>query len=100
MNNKTVPGEPSSGSTKRARWNATRQPRCSATGRTACPWRPRPPATDTPGVKKNGGVLRRLRVMAADSYLQGILLHELFGQGSEKLPELLEQHLVSPFAPA
>ena len=57
------------------------------------------PSTEITGLKKNGGVLRRRWVMAADSYLQGILLHELFGQGSEKHPELLEQRLVSAFTP-
>src|SRR3989304_41429 len=63
------------------------------------PVKPASPATEITGLKKNGGVLRRRWVMAADSYLQGILLHELFGQGSEKHPELLEQRLVSAFTP-
>lgn len=37
-------------------------------------------------------------VMASDTNLQGILLHELFGLGNENHPEFLEQRLVSAFA--
>ena len=54
-------------------------------------------STATTGAEKNGRVPRRRWVMASDSYLQGILLHELFGLGNESHPEFVEQRLVSAF---
>jgi len=52
--------------------------------------------TDTSPLRNGRGPKRRW-VMASDSYLQGILLHELFGLGNESHPEFLEQRLVSAF---
>jgi hypothetical protein len=49
----------------------------------------RPPA--------NGKFPRRRWVMASDSYLQGILMHELFAQGNTRHPDSVEQRLVSAY---
>lgn len=49
------------------------------------------------GSRESERTLRRPWVMASDSYLQGILLHELFGLANEEHPEFLEQRLVSAF---
>lgn len=46
------------------------------------------------GVRRDETLSEKRWVMAADSYLHGILLHELFGIGHEKQPDFLEQKLV------
>ncbi len=46
------------------------------------------------GVRRDETLSEKRWVMAADSYLHGVLLHELFGIGHEKQPDFLEQKLV------
>jgi hypothetical protein len=50
---------------------------------------------DSAGLEGSGRRRRQRWVMASDTNLQGILLHELFGLGNENHPEFLEQQLVS-----
>jgi len=49
------------------------------------------------GAPQDGRLPRRRWVMASDSYLQGILLHELFALEHERHPESVEQRLVSAY---
>lgn len=64
--------------------------------------RKRPAKTPSRGTAESGAQTgapapRRRWVMASDSYLQGILLRELFAAGNESRPEFVEQRLVSAF---
>ncbi len=51
------------------------------------------------GVRRDESLSEKRWVMAADSYLHGVLLHELFGLGHENQPNFLEQRLVPGFLP-
>ncbi len=51
------------------------------------------------GVRRDETLSEKRWVMAADSYLHGVLLHELFGLGHENQPNFLEQRLVPGFHP-
>ena len=62
--------------------------------------RKRPPKAESRGAgpRKDARLPTRRWVMASDSYLQGILLHELFALEHERHPEFVEQRLVSAYA--
>ena len=51
------------------------------------------------GVRRDETLSEKRWVMAADSYLHGVLLHELFGLGHENQPNFLEQKLVPGYHP-
>jgi len=54
-------------------------------------------AAEAPDAPQAGRFPRQRWVMASDSYLQGILLHEMFALEHEHHPESVEQRLVSAY---